>query len=63
MGGWVRCGGLGGWPPRFLCHSWHFENCASIDIDDVLAEDGGQLHVLALAVHLNFLGHLPDTLG
>ena len=47
--------GLGGWLPRFLCPSWHFENCASIEIDDVLAEDGGLPHVLALAVHLNFL--------
>ena len=33
---------------------WHFENGASSKIDDVLAEDGGLLHVLALAVHLNF---------
>ena len=48
MGG---CGGLGCWPLRFPCH---FENGASIKIDDVLAEDGGLLHVLPLAVHLNF---------
>ena len=33
---------------------WHFENGASIKIDDVLAEDGGLLHVLPLEVHLNF---------
>ena len=34
--------------------SWHFENGASSKIDDVLAEVGGLLHVLPLAVHLNF---------
>ena len=27
---------------------------SNIDIDDVLPEDGGLLHVLPLAVHLNF---------
>ena len=31
--------------------SWH---CESSKIDDVLAEDDGQLHVLPLAVHLKF---------
>ena len=40
------CGELGGWPPRFLCQPWTFENGASSKIDDVLAEDGGLLHVL-----------------
>ena len=34
---------------------WYFENGASSKIDDVLAEDGGLLNVLPLAVHLNFL--------
>ena len=33
---------------------WHFDNGASSKIDNVLAEDGGLLHVLPLAVHLNF---------
>ena len=33
---------------------WHFGNGASSKIDDVLAEDGGLLHVLPLAVHLIF---------
>ena len=45
------CGGLGCWPLRFPCH---FENGASSKIDDVLAKDGGLLHVLPLTVHLNF---------
>ena len=31
-----------------------FDNGASSKIDDVLTEDGGLLHVLPLAVHLNF---------
>ena len=46
-----------GWvvgPPRFPCHPLAFENGESIKIDDILAEDGGLLHVLPLAVHLNF---------
>ena len=46
-----------GWvvrPQDFCVIPWHFENCASIEVDDVLAEDDGLLHVLALAVHLNF---------
>ena len=30
------------------------ENGASSKIEDVLAEDGGLLHVLTLTVHLNF---------
>ena len=34
---------------------WHFDNGgASSKIDDVLVEDGRLLHVLPLAVHLNF---------
>ena len=46
-----------GWvvgPQVFRVIPWHFENGASSKIDDVLAEDGGLLHVLPLAVHLNF---------
>ena len=43
MGGGVGWGG------------WHFDNGAPSKIDDVLAEVGGLLHVLPLAVHLNFL--------
>ena len=31
-----------------------FDNGATSKIDDVLSEDGGLLHVLPLAVHLNF---------
>ena len=46
-GWWV--GLLGGW----LAHIF-LENGASSKIEDVLAEDGGLLHVLTLAVHLNF---------
>ena len=49
--------GVVGWvvgPQDFHVILWHFENGASVKIDDVLAEDGGLLHVLALAVHLNF---------
>ena len=49
--------GVMGWvvgPQDFCVIPWHFENGASIKIDDVLAEDGGLLHVLPLAVHLNF---------
>ena len=45
-----------GWvvgPQDFHVIPWHFENGASIKIDDVLTEDGG-LHVPALAVHMNF---------
>ena len=41
-------------PKDFLVIPWHFENGASSKIDDVLAEDGELLHVLPLAVHLNF---------
>ena len=46
-----------GWvvgPQDFWVISWHFEKGASSKIDDVLTEDGGLLHVLPLAVHLNF---------
>ena len=52
--GWV---GVVGWvvgPQNFCVIPWHFENGASIKIDDVLAEDGGLLHVFPLAVHLIF---------
>ena len=49
--GWV---GLVVGPKDFLVIPWHFENGASSEIDDVLAEDGGLLHVLPLAVHLIF---------
>ena len=38
----------------FCGSPWPFENGALSKIDDVLAEDGGLLHVLPLAVHLNF---------
>ena len=46
-----------GWsvgPQDFRVIPWHLEIGASSKIDDVLAEDGGLLHVLPLAVHLNF---------
>ena len=43
-------------PKDFWVIPWHFKNCASSKIDDVLAEDDGLLHVLPLAVHLNFFG-------
>ena len=46
------------------CVGWggcHFDNGALSKIDDVLAEDGGLLHVLPLAVHLKFL--LADKKG
>ena len=49
MGGCVGWGG------------WHFDNGALSKIDDVLIEDEGLLHVLPLAVHLNFF--LTDKLG
>ena len=53
LGGWV--GGSDGWPRIFSCQPLvFFENGASSKIDDVLAEDGELLHVLPLAVHLNF---------
>ena len=48
MVGWV----VG--PQYFRVIPWHFENGASSKIGDVLGEDGGLLHVLPLAVHLNF---------
>ena len=41
-------------PQDFCVSPLTFENGASSKIDDVLAEDGGLLHVLPLAVHLNF---------
>ena len=33
---------------------WHLDNGASSKIDDFLTENGGLLHVLPLAVLLNF---------
>ena len=33
---------------------WHFVNGATSKIDDVLIEHGGLLHVLPLAIHLDF---------
>ena len=41
-------------PQDFCASPWHFDNGASSKIDDVLAEDGGLLNVLTLAVHLKF---------
>ena len=52
FGGWV---GVVSWvvgPQDFRVIPWHFDNGASSKIDDVLAEDGGLLHVLPHAVHL-----------
>ena len=49
-------GGVG-WlvdPQDFCVSPWPFENGALSKIDDVLAEDGGLLHVLPLTVHLKF---------
>ena len=45
---------VGGGLQDFSVSPWHFDNGASSKIDDVLAEDGGLLHFLPLAVHLNF---------
>ena len=47
--GWV------GWLAPKIFSPWHFDNGDSSKIDDVLAEDGGLLHVLPLAVHLKAL--------
>ena len=52
--GWVGVVGSVVGPKDFQVIPWHFENGASSMIDDVLAEDGGLLHVLPLTVHLNF---------
>ena len=41
-------------PQDFCVSPWPFENGALSKIDDVLAEDGGLLHVLPLTVHLKF---------
>ena len=46
--------GVVGGPQDFHVSPWHFDNGASSKIDDVLAEDGGLLHVLPLTVHLIF---------
>ena len=48
MVGWVWW--LGWFAPKISVPA-----SASSKIDDVLAEDGGLLNVLPLAVHLNFL--------
>ena len=48
-------------PQDFCVSPWHFDNGTSSKIGDVLGEDGGLLHVLPLAVHLNFF--LMDKLG
>ena len=56
VGGWL--GGHGRWvvgPQDFRVTSWHFDNGESSKIDDVLAEDGGLLHVLPLTIHLNII--------
>ena len=50
VGGWV--GGCGRW--GWLTPKIFVSAPASSDIDDVLAEDGGLLHVLPLTVHLFF---------
>ena len=53
MGRWV--GLVGCFVPKILESApRHFDNAESSKIDDVLAEDGGLLHVLSLDVHLNF---------
>ena len=61
FGGWmvVVVWGVGAQDFRFS--PWHFENGASSKNDDVLAEDGGLLQVLPLAVHLKFF--FTDKLG
>ena len=41
-------------PQGFCVIPWHFDNGSSSEIDNVLAENGGLLHVLPLAVLLNF---------
>ena len=43
----------GGWPLIFFVSALHFDIGASSKIDDVLTEDGGLLHVVPLAVHLD----------
>ena len=54
VGGWVLVGGWVVSLQDFCVGLWHFENGASSKIDDVLAEDGGLLHVLPLTVHMKF---------
>ena len=52
FGGWM---GVVGWvvgPKYFRIGPWYFDNGALSKNDDVLAEDGGLLHVLPIAVHL-----------
>ena len=41
-------------PQDFGVSPWHFDIGVASKIDDVLAEGGGLLHVLILAVHLKF---------
>ena len=48
MGWWV------GWLAPKIFRPLHMDDGASSKIDDFLAEDGGLLHVLILAVHLKF---------
>ena len=41
---------------EFVYHGcWHFDNDVISKIDDDLTEHGGLLHVLPLAVHLNYV--------
>ena len=52
---WVGIGlgdlGLKGCTEFVYPECWHFDSGASSKIDDVLAEDGGLLHVLPLFEH------------
>ena len=55
--GLVGLVGVVGWvvgPQDIHVSPWNFENGASSKIDDILVEDGGLLHVLPLAVQLQF---------
>ena len=42
-------------PQDFGVSPWHFDIGVASKIDDVLADGGGLLHALPLAVHLKFL--------
>ena len=58
IGGVGGIEGVVGWvvnPKDFCVRPWPFENGALSKINDVLAEVSGLLHVLPLAVHLNFI--------